>query len=41
MQFRLGKRRSVGLIALVGLLAYVGWMGGPYLRSIIVRDDDA
>src|SRR5437763_13485612 len=38
MQFRLGKRRSVGLIALVGLLAYFGWIGGPYLRSVILRD---
>jgi multidrug resistance efflux pump len=38
MQFRLGKRLSLGLIALVGLLAYVGWMGGPYLRSVILRD---
>jgi multidrug resistance efflux pump len=38
MAFRLGSRRSVQLLALAGLLAYVGWIGGPYLRSIIVRD---
>jgi multidrug resistance efflux pump len=38
MRFRLGKRRSLGLIGLVGLLLYVGWLGGPYLRSVILRD---
>jgi multidrug resistance efflux pump len=30
--------RAVALVALAGLLAYVAWMGGPYLRSIVVRD---
>jgi multidrug resistance efflux pump len=38
MQFRLGKHRGLGLIGLVGLLAYIAWMGGPYLRSVILRD---
>ncbi len=38
MQFRPGKRGSLGLIGLVGLVVYVGWMGGPYLRSVILRD---
>jgi len=38
MALRLGSRRSVQLLALAGLLAYVAWIGGPYLRSIIVRD---
>jgi multidrug resistance efflux pump len=28
----------LGFIGLVGLLIYVGWMGGPYLRSVILRD---
>src|ERR1700730_3953012 len=36
--FRLDRRRWVGLVALVGLLAYIGWMAGPYLRSVILRD---
>src|ERR1700732_4469823 len=36
--FRLDRRRWVGLAALVGLLAYIGWMAGPYLRSVILRD---
>jgi len=36
--FRLGPRRSVELIGLAGLLVYVGWMGGPYLRSVVLRD---
>jgi hypothetical protein len=26
------------LLALAGLLVYAGWLGGPYLRSVIVRD---
>jgi multidrug resistance efflux pump len=38
MQFRLDKNRWLGLIGGVALLAYVGWMGGPYLRSVILRD---
>ena len=38
MAFRLDRRRSVGLIALAALLAYVGWVGGPYLRSVVLRD---
>ena len=38
MALRLGSRRSVQLLALAGLLAYIAWIGGPYLRSIIVRD---
>ena len=38
MQLHLGKRRSLGLIGLVGLLVYVGWIGGPYLRSVVLRD---
>jgi hypothetical protein len=35
------KRRSGRWIYLVGILAflaYAGWIMGPYLRSIIVRD---
>jgi hypothetical protein len=28
----------VVLLALAGLLVYAGWLGGPYLRSVIVRD---
>jgi multidrug resistance efflux pump len=35
---RLGTRRSVELIGLAALLAYVGWIGAPYLRSVIMRD---
>jgi multidrug resistance efflux pump len=38
MAIRVGSRRSVVLLALAGLLIYVAWIGGPYLRSIIVRD---
>jgi len=38
MQFRLGRQRWLGLVGLAGLLAYIGWMGGPYLRSVILRD---
>ena len=30
--------RLVAGFGLVALLAYVLWIGGPYLRSIIVRD---
>ena len=36
--FRLGPRRSVELVGLTGLLVYVGWMGEPYLHSVILRD---
>ena len=36
--FDVGSRRSVVLLALAGLLIYVAWIGGPYLRSINVRD---
>src|SRR5258708_9041763 len=36
--FRLDRRRLVGLVALVGLLVYIGWMAGPYLRWVILRD---
>jgi multidrug resistance efflux pump len=35
---RLDRRRSVRLAALAGLVAYLVWIGGPYLRSVIVRD---
>jgi multidrug resistance efflux pump len=38
MMFRLDTRRSLELIGLAGLLIYIGWMGAPYLRSVIVRD---
>ncbi len=38
MAICVGSRRSVVLLALAGLLIYVAWIGGPYLRSIIVRD---
>jgi multidrug resistance efflux pump len=38
MAFRRDRRRSVGLIALAALLVYVGWVGGPYLRSVVLRD---
>jgi multidrug resistance efflux pump len=38
MIFRLNRRRSLELIGLTGLLVYIGWMGGPYLRSVILRD---
>jgi biotin carboxyl carrier protein len=31
-------RRSIELAGIVGLLIYMAWIGGPYLRSIIVRD---
>lgn len=36
--FRLSTRRSVELIGLAALVVYVGWMGEPYLRSVILRD---
>lgn len=32
------RQRILGLIGFAGLLIYAGWIGGPYLRSIIVRD---
>ena len=38
MRFRLGRRQSLALVGLLGLIAYVGWMGGPYLRSVVQRD---
>jgi hypothetical protein len=38
MILRLSRRRSLELIGLSGLLVYIGWMGGPYLRSVILRD---
>ena len=36
--FRLDRRQVLALASLVGLLAYIGWMAGPYLRSVILRD---
>ena len=36
--FRLNGQRSAGLIALAALIIYIGWIGGPYLRSVILRD---
>ncbi len=36
--FRLNTQRSAGLIALAALIIYIGWIGGPYLRSVILRD---
>src|SRR5207248_1753452 len=36
--FRLNWQRSAGLIALAALIIYIGWIGGPYLRSVILRD---
>ena len=36
--FRLNRQRSAGLIALAALIIYIGWIGGPYLRSVILRD---
>jgi multidrug resistance efflux pump len=38
MMFRLDRWRTAGVIALIALVAYIGWTGGPYLRSIILRD---
>ena len=38
MRFRLDRRRSVALAALAGLIGYIVWIGGPYLRSVIIRD---
>jgi len=35
---RLWRPRIGGLIGFATLLIYVGWIGGPYLRSIIIRD---
>jgi multidrug resistance efflux pump len=34
----LGSRRLWALVGLVALLAYAGWIGAPYLRSVVVRD---
>jgi multidrug resistance efflux pump len=38
MAFRWRSRRSIELFGLAGLLIYMAWIGGPYLRSIIIRD---
>src|ERR1700720_2528522 len=38
MMFRLDRRRTAGIIALIALVLYIGWKGGPYLRSIILGD---
>ena len=38
MAIRGTSRRFVVALGLGGLLIYIGWIGGPYLRSIIVRD---
>jgi multidrug resistance efflux pump len=38
MAIRRASRRLVVVFGLAGLLVYIGWIGGPYLRSIIVRD---
>jgi hypothetical protein len=34
----LDRQRILGLVGFAGLLIYAGWIGGPYLRSIIIRD---
>jgi hypothetical protein len=31
-------RRHLLWLGFAGLLIYIGWIGGPYLRSVIVRD---
>src|SRR5258707_13736981 len=31
-------RRLLLWLGFAGLLLYIGWIGGPYLRSVIVRD---
>jgi len=36
--FRLNRQRSAGLIALAALIIYIGWIGGPDLRSVILSD---
>jgi multidrug resistance efflux pump len=33
-----GSRRLVPWLGLLVLLLYAGWIGGPYLRSVILRD---
>lgn len=38
MRSKGASRRWVTVSAVIAMLAYIGWMGGPYLRSIIVRD---
>jgi multidrug resistance efflux pump len=38
MRSRFRKRRLLGPIGLIGLVVYIGWLGGPYLRSVILRD---
>ena len=35
---RLLTQRVLGLAAFAALLIYIAWIGGPYLRSIIIRD---
>lgn len=30
--------RWIYLVGILGFLAYAGWIMGPYLRSIVVRD---
>lgn len=35
---RLLTQRVLGLAAFTALLIYIAWIGGPYLRSIIIRD---
>jgi hypothetical protein len=35
---RIGSRRLWVLLGLAALLGYIAWLGGPYLRSVIVRD---
>ena len=41
MRFRFGSRgslRLIGLLGLIGLAVYAAWLGGPYFRSVILRD---
>jgi multidrug resistance efflux pump len=38
MARRWGSRRVVSLLGFASLLLYAGWIGGPYLRSIVTRD---
>ena len=33
-----GSRRLWGFVGLAALLAYIAWLGAPYLRSVVVRD---
>jgi multidrug resistance efflux pump len=32
------SRRLVAVVGLVAVLVYIAWIGGPYLRSVFVRD---